>query len=124
VVVSLDQFENNRLADLDVDISDAVLFKNLPTHAGHNNAISTGERRGNHPFPEDDRGMVLSIIADAHNNNVDAGLLDFHRFQEGVDLESQVALPDLVDCMVSGLSTLRRWVDNLKCEIEYKGEKR
>jgi hypothetical protein len=40
VVVNLDQLGDGRLVDLDVDISDAVLFNNLPTLAGHNNAIT------------------------------------------------------------------------------------
>src|SRR5882757_1470247 len=97
--MNLDQLRDNRLANLDVVISDAVLFKNRPTPVGHDNANTTGERFGNHPYPEDDRGRGLSLIANAHN--VDAGPVDFHRFQEGMDLERQDTLPDVLDCMVS-----------------------
>lgn len=99
MVVNIDQAGDNRLADLDVDISDTVLFKTFLTHVGHNIAITTGERCGYHPYPEDDWGRWLFMIANAFN--VDAGPLDIHRFQEVMDLESQVAPPYVLDWMVS-----------------------
>lgn len=55
-MVNLDRLGDKWFVDLDVDIIDAVVFKNLPTLLGHSNAITTGERSGNHLYPEDDRG--------------------------------------------------------------------
>ena len=37
------------------NISDCMLFKNLPTLLGHNNPVVTGERSRNHLYPEDGR---------------------------------------------------------------------
>jgi len=115
VVVNVDQSGDNRLANLDVDISDMVIFQTLPAHVGHNNTVHQHWERdpGLTPSENHDRGRGLSIIANVHN--VDASSLDFHRVQESVILERQVTLPDVLDRMVSynfapGVMPPGRWV--------------
>ena len=51
----------NRLADLDVDVSDIVFYKKFPTLVSRDDAIFTRERSGLHANPEDDGEGILFL---------------------------------------------------------------
>ena len=92
---------NDRLADLDIDIGNVIFYKELPAFEGHHKAVMARKRSGHHPDPEDDGSGRLSASGIPNPNNIRAGPLHLHRVQKGVDLESQVVFPDLLDSVVS-----------------------
>ena len=76
---------NDRLADLDVDVSDIVFHKKVPALEGHDDAIIARERSSNHADPEDDGGGRFFDVPDA--DDVGASSLHLHRVQKHMELE-------------------------------------
>ncbi len=91
--------DSHRLADLDIDVGDIGFYKKLPAPGGHDGAVIARERCGHHADPENNGGGRLSGVPDA--DDVDASPLHLHRFQKGVELESQVAFPGLHERVVT-----------------------
>lgn len=92
------QKSHKGLADLDIDIDNAKLWKNLLATAGHFSAILDRERFGLHADPEDNGTERLFLqVADA--NYVNDGPNHLLRIQVFDDLGRQVALPDILDGM-------------------------
>ena len=88
---------NNRLSNLNVNISDAVFLKKRLAPRGHDDTIIGRERRRHHTDPEDGRGIVLFRVPNA--DYINASPFHLHRVQKGKDLGSQVAFSDLFNWM-------------------------
>lgn len=100
---------DNRLADLDIDVGDIVLFEKFPALAGHGDAVLARERCGHDADPEDDGRAGHFGVADA--NDIHARPLHVFRRQEGEDLGSQAAVLDVDDRMVAD------WPELLGCGV-------
>jgi hypothetical protein len=92
---------NDRLADLDINIGDAVFNKKVPALVRRDNTISARKRCGKDTNPEGGwrSGKVFDIL---EADNIKAGPLNLHRVQKAFDLGSQVIFPNLLDRMVTG----------------------
>lgn len=79
-----DEPGDGRLANFDVNVSDAEFFKNVETPKGRSVGVFTGERLGYHPDPKNDGRERVSDHA--HANDTGACPLDPDLIQESVDL--------------------------------------
>ena len=91
----------NRLANLDINISDIVFAQEFLALASCDNAFIARERFRHHTDPEDDGGgsRRLSGVRDA--DNIDARPHHTHRVQKGGKPGTQVVFPDITERVVA-----------------------